>query len=101
MSADPWDALIGAAGATMTPWAAAKLMTSPGFVKWLATPVGARRIPAHLSALTQVVRSEPDIGEAAKGFVAAVEAATPLEETVAPPPAPLPERQTDIRSLRR
>ena len=74
------DALTGAAVGALGPAAAAKLMTSPAFIKWLAIPAGSVKIPARLHALSQVVRSEPDIADAVKDFAFAVEAATPLDE---------------------
>lgn len=68
-------ATIGAlAGTVLAPLTAAKLMTSPAFVKWLATPVGKNQVPARISALTQVVRQQPAIAEEVKQFIEAAQA---------------------------
>ncbi len=60
------------AGAVLAPWAAAKLMTSPAFVKYLSTPVSKNQLPQRLAALSGVVSQEPDIADAAKEFLRAV-----------------------------
>jgi hypothetical protein len=75
--ADPSSAGAALGAAVVAPWAASKLITSPTFVKWLSTPVGKNRIPAHLAGLTQVVRSEPELADAAKEFLNAVSASEP------------------------
>lgn len=51
----------GMAGGLGAPWAAAKLMTNPAFVRWVATPVGADGIPAATRRLATVAASAPEI----------------------------------------
>lgn len=72
MTGDVVGAMKAATAATVAPWATAKLMTSPRFVKWLATPVGPNQIPARLSALTAIVNQEPDLAEPVREYLKAL-----------------------------
>lgn len=49
--------------------AASKLLTSPSFAKWLATPIGPNEIPKHLSALVGVAKAEPGIAAEIKQYL--------------------------------
>lgn len=62
-------AVIGLAG----PWAAAKLITNPRFVAWLASPItkpGA--IGPHMARLTAIAEAEPEIKEEIWQFIEAL-----------------------------
>lgn len=47
-----------------------KLLTSPKFATWLATPVGEAQLPKHIAALTQIVAEQPELADAVKEFTA-------------------------------
>jgi hypothetical protein len=54
------------AGSLIAPWVAAKLLTNPSFVKWLATPakkIGELGMAAHLGRLSAIAIAEPMIQE--------------------------------------
>lgn len=51
---------------------AAKLITSPAFVRWLASPPGAGGWPAHISRLYAVVEADPSIKEEVHQFLMAL-----------------------------
>jgi hypothetical protein len=51
-------------GSVVMPMTAAKLMTSPRFVKWLATPVtGPSKVAAHMGKLAGIAQDDPEIRE--------------------------------------
>ena len=69
-----------AAGAAVTgflaPRAAAKLLTNPAFVEWLATPVtNPAGISAHLGRLLAIAEAQPGIQEEIQQYLAAMRAA--------------------------
>ena len=74
---------------TVGNWAAAKLLTSPAFVRFIATPARLGDVPARMHALSAVVRREPDIEPAVREYIAALEANHPTQAPDAsePPPA--------------
>ena len=83
-------ALVGggdiAAGATavaassVAPYAAARLLTSPGFVRWLATaPSTNRGVAQHLGRLAVVAKAEPAIRDEIEQYEAALRAAPARE----------------------
>lgn len=63
-----------AAGGVVAPWAAAKLMTSPAFVRWLATPpseIGTEGAK-HIAKLYLLAENEPDLADAISDFANAL-----------------------------
>ncbi len=59
---------------------AARLITSPRFVKWLLTPVtSANGNGAHLGRLVGIAEAEPELREAIAQYVAAMR---PVEKVV-------------------
>ena len=59
---DPQSAIAGAFSVVVAPRVAAKLITSPAFVKWLATPItNPNGIAAHVSRLLAIAVAEPEI----------------------------------------
>ena len=60
----------------MAPRLAAKLITSPRFVKWLTTPITSPNgLSAHLGRLVGIAKAEPELAEAIDQYVAALRAA--------------------------
>ncbi len=76
----------GAAGVLTTlvaPRVAARLITSPRFVKWLLTPVtSANGIGAHLGRLVGIAEAEPELREEIAQYMAAMR---PVEKVAGPP----------------
>ncbi len=69
----------------MAPRVAAKLITSPRFIKWLLTPVtNPNGIGAHLGRLVGIAKVEPELKEAIEQYIQAMRPA----EKVAGPPIP-------------
>ena len=71
--------MLGGAGAILgevvAPRVAARLITSPAFVKWLTTPVtDPTGIPAHLGRLVAVAAVEPEIKEEIGQYLQALRA---------------------------
>lgn len=63
-----------AAGGIVAPWAAAKLMTSPAFVRWLATPpseIGTEGAK-HIAKLYLLAENEPELADAISNFADAL-----------------------------
>jgi hypothetical protein len=54
--------------------ALSKLMTSPRFATWLATPVGEAQLPKHIAALSQIVTHEPELAETVREFLGVIRA---------------------------
>ncbi len=68
-------AVAGAVGAIVAPRLAAKLITSPAFVKWLTTPITSPTgISAHLGRLAGIAVAEPELREAIDQYTAALRA---------------------------
>ena len=60
-------------GGILAPRYAAKLITNPKFVKWLATPITEHsQIPNHLGRLVGVMADEPGMEEAVREFIQVV-----------------------------
>ena len=79
----------GVLGALVAPRVAAKLITSPRFVRWLLTPVtNPNGIGAHLGRLVAITKAEPELREAIAQYVTAMRPA----EKVAGPPIALPSQ---------
>lgn len=59
------------AGSILAPRAAAKLLTNPNFVNWLAQPVeqGIRSVPAHMARLVAIGKANPEIKEEVDQFI--------------------------------
>ena len=68
-------ALTGVVGYTAAPWAAAKLITSPSFVKWLSTPLTTpNAVGPHLARLTAIAAAEPELKDAIELYINALRA---------------------------
>jgi hypothetical protein len=66
-------ALATLAGSVIAPRYAAKLITNPGFVKWLTTPVTSPgALSAHIGRLSALATAEPEIKEELDQYVAAL-----------------------------
>ena len=62
-----------AVGAIVAPRLAAKLITSPAFVKWLTTPItSSTGIAAHIGRLAGIAAAEPELAEAIDQYTAAL-----------------------------
>lgn len=63
--------LTASAISTVTPIAAARLLSSEKFVRWLASPpaAGARSYPAHFARLAEITAQDPSLQEAVGEFV--------------------------------
>ena len=72
---DQSSAIAGAAGALVAPRVAAKLITSPGFVKWLMADVAPNGIAAHIGRLAAIA-AESDIKDEIDQYVNALRATT-------------------------
>ncbi len=65
--------VAGAVGAIVAPRLAAKLITSPAFVKWLTTPItSSTGISAHIGRLAGIAVAEPELREAIEQYTAAL-----------------------------
>ncbi len=65
--------MAGVVGAIVAPRLAAKLITSPAFVRWLTTPItSANAISAHLGRLAGIAVAEPELREAIDQYTAAL-----------------------------
>jgi len=75
--------LAGAAGGIIAPRMAAKLITNPNFIKWLAQPVkeGTKDWAAHLTRLVVIGEENPDIKEAVNALVLDMQKATAPENS--------------------
>lgn len=67
--------IAGAAGAIIAPRLAAKLITNPAFVKWLAYPIneGTKDIAGHLGRLVAIGEATPEINDAVQELIKAME----------------------------
>jgi hypothetical protein len=63
------------AAAVVTPKAAAKLITSPSFIKWLSQPVkqGTVNMGAHIGRLVAIGETNPELKEAINEYVSALD----------------------------
>ena len=67
--------LAWAASFILAPRLAAKLITSPAFVKWLTTPITSPTgILAHVGRLAGIAAAEPELREAIDQYTAALRA---------------------------
>ena len=68
--------LAGAGASILAPRLAAKLITSPSFVRWLTTPVTRpNALSAHIGRLAAIAVAEPEIAEAIDQYTSALRAA--------------------------
>jgi len=70
-------------GGVLAPVAAAKLMTSPGFIKWLATPASeiSKDVAAHMGRLAALSAAEPEIQEELRQYYKAIRSYTGYSKT--------------------
>jgi len=75
--------VMGAAGAILAPRVAAKLITNPEFVRWLAEPVtqGAIDVTTHLTKLVAIGMANPEIKEDIDQLISVMERNTTAETT--------------------
>ena len=68
---------------------AAKLMTSPGFIKWLATPANeiSKDVAAHMGRLAALSAAEPEIQEELRQYYKAIRSYTGYTDPVNEGPA--------------
>ena len=68
---------VGAGAFTLVaPWAAARLLTSAAFVRWLVTPViRANGVGAHLGRLAGIAAEDPALREPLEQYLAVLRAA--------------------------
>ncbi len=73
----------GAAGGIIAPRVAAKLITNPAFVKWLAAPVkeGTKDWAAHLTRLAVISEANPEIKDAVNFLLLDMQKATASEKS--------------------
>ena len=72
---DAISVLAGAVGAVVAPRLAAKLITSPAFVKWLTTPItSSTGILAHVGRLAGIAVIEPELAVAIEQYTTALRA---------------------------
>lgn len=85
---------VAAAGASVAgPYAAAKLITSPSFVKWLATPVTrVQSLSSHVARLAAIAEGEPAIREEIYQYMQALRS-MPAEQAQAEESDDAPARQ--------
>jgi hypothetical protein len=77
--------IAGAASFIVAPRLAAKLITSPAFVKWLTTPItSSTGILAHVGRLAGIAVAEPELREAIDQYTAALRS------------VPAPQRAPDL-----
>lgn len=75
--------VAGLVGTILAPKAAAKLLTSPGFVNWIATPAGeaGKELTKHMAKLALIAKAEPYIAEEIKQFASAFRALPGYDKT--------------------
>lgn len=71
-NADAGSLVMGAAGGFIAPRMAARLITSPRFVRWLAADVAPNGIGAHIGRLTAIAVAEPEISEEIEQYTQAL-----------------------------
>jgi hypothetical protein len=78
MAGDVTGMAAGITGTVVAPWAGAKLLTSPGFVRWLSTPASeiSKDISKHMTKLTALAADEPYLAEPIEQLVSAMRPAT-------------------------
>jgi len=69
-------------GSVLAPVGAAKLMTNPGFIKWLATPATeiSKDVGAHMGRLAALSAAEPEIQEELRQYYSAIRSYTGYNE---------------------
>ena len=69
-------------GSVLAPAGAAKLMTNPGFIKWLATPATeiSKDVAAHMGRLAALSAAEPEIQEELRQYYSAIRSYTGYNE---------------------
>jgi hypothetical protein len=69
-------------GTIIAPTVAAKLMTTPGFVKWLSTPANEieKNISGHIGRLVALADAEPEIREEIRQYYKAIRSYTGYNE---------------------
>lgn len=62
-------AIAGAAAPFVAGAASARLLTSPAFVRWLATPVPLEAVPAHIQRLQRLVALQPELAAPVRAYL--------------------------------
>lgn len=86
VNGNPKGAALMAATGLLAPRAAARLLTSPGFIRWVAgaataTEAAPARLPGELMRLGAVVEAEPGLRDAIGQYIGALSPATPASQT--------------------
>jgi hypothetical protein len=78
------EAAVIVTGSVLAPVVAAKLMTSPGFIKWLATPATeiSKDVAAHMGRLAALSAAEPEIQEELRQYYKAIRSYTGYTDPV-------------------
>ena len=69
-------------GSVLAPIGAAKLMTNPGFIKWLSTPASqiSKDVASHVARLVAIGQAEPEIQEELRQYYKAIRSYTGYKE---------------------
>jgi hypothetical protein len=82
-------------GSIVAPRVAARLITSPSFVRWLTTPVtAANGLSAHLGRLAAIAKAEPEIREEIGQYFNA------LRDTPAPTRTPAQRKRATVQGIK-
>ena len=89
IAGEPGTAAAIVAGTILAPAGAAKLMTNPGFIKWLATPATeiSKDVAAHMGRLAALSEAEPEIQEELRQYYKAIRSYTGYTDPVNEGPA--------------
>ena len=89
IAGEPGTAAAIVAGTILAPVGAAKLMTNPGFIKWLATPATeiSKDVAAHMGRLAALSEAEPEIQEELRQYYKAIRSYTGYTDPVNEGPA--------------
>ena len=89
IAGEPGTAAAIVAGTILAPAGAAKLMTNPAFIKWLATPATeiSKDVAAHMGRLAALSEAEPEIQEELRQYYKAIRSYTGYTDPVNEGPA--------------
>ena len=78
IAGEPGVAAAIVTGTILAPMGAAKLMTNPNFIKWLATPASeiSKDVAAHMGRLAALSQTEPEIQEELRQYFSAIRSYT-------------------------
>ena len=84
VAGDVLGATLAIGGTVLAPAGAAKLMTKPGFIKWLSTPASqiSKDVSAHVARLVTLGQAEPEIQEELRQYYKAIRSYTGYTDPV-------------------